>query len=81
MEEKAPAPWYYEQINIGFNYRMTDLQAALGMSQLAKLDYFVTKRNNIANRYNKLLADLPLSLPVIHPDNYSAFHLYIVQII
>ena len=80
MEEKAPAPWYYEQINIGFNYRMTDLQAALGMSQLAKLDYFVTKRNNIAKRYNKLLADLPLSLPVIHPDNYSAFHLYIVQI-
>lgn len=80
MEEKTPAPWYYEQIDIGFNYRMTDLQAALGMSQLAKLDYFVTKRNNIAKRYNKLLADLPLSLPVINPDNYSAFHLYIVQI-
>ena len=73
-------PWYYEQLELGYNYRMTDIQAALGLSQLARLDDFVERRNQLAIRYKKLLVDLPLQLPFIRPENRSAFHLYVVRL-
>ena len=73
--------WNYQQITLGFNYRMTELQAALGMSQLSRIDEFVESRHNIANRYDKELLDLPLYTPIQHKDCYSAFHLYVVQIV
>ena len=79
MINVSHGPWYYEQIHLGFNYRMTDIQAALGISQMNRLDKFVNKRHKLADRYNKLLKDLPLVLPWQGPDSYSAFHLYIVR--
>jgi len=84
-EDMKPRPsseiWNYQQITLGFNYRMTELQAALGMSQLSRVDEFVERRHNIANRYDKELLDLPLYTPIQHKDCYSAFHLYTVQIV
>jgi UDP-4-amino-4,6-dideoxy-N-acetyl-beta-L-altrosamine transaminase len=71
--------WYYEQILLGFNYRMTDIQAALGVSQMERLDQFVAKRHEVAGRYNQLLKHLPLVLPWQNEDSYSAFHLYVVK--
>jgi len=73
-------PWYYEQIYLGFNYRMTDIQAALGISQLKKLDNFVIKRNRIADIYYDLLSHLPLQLPFRNNKYYSAQHLFVVRI-
>lgn len=72
--------WNYQQIDLGFNYRMTELQAALGLSQLQRLDTFVRQRHAIANRYAQLLADLPLTLPWQDPDGYSSFHLYVIRL-
>lgn len=80
MQTIPTGPWYYEQLELGYNYRMTDLQAALGMSQLERLDAFVTKRNTLAQRYNELLGDLPLRLPQIIDDAYSSWHLYPVRL-
>ncbi len=80
MAEEPHGPWYYEQIELGFNYRMTDLQAALGESQMTMLDRFVARRHQLAQRYDQLLADLPLALPRQHPDTFSAFHLYTVRL-
>lgn len=80
MNGESDGPWYYEQIDLGFNYRMTDLQAALGTSQMQRLDQFVTKRNQIADRYDRLLLDLPVQTPWQHPDGYSARHLYVIRI-
>ncbi len=76
----GPASWYYEQQELGFNYRMTDIQAALGASQLARLDAYVERRNRLARRYDELLKDLPLQLPVVKDQNRSAFHLYVVRL-
>ena len=73
-------PWYYEQIDLGFNYRMTDIQAALGISQLNRLKSAVEKRNEIAGLYDKLLSETDVTLPFIDPINYSAFHLYVVRL-
>jgi UDP-4-amino-4,6-dideoxy-N-acetyl-beta-L-altrosamine transaminase len=73
-------PWFYQQIDLGFNYRMTDFQAALGLSQMQRLDEFVTKRHSIAQRYNELLSDLWVTTPWQHPDSYSGMHLYIVRL-
>lgn len=73
---KNDGPWYYEQIDLGFNYRMTELQAALGISQLKRLDEYVAARHNIAQFYNNALENLPLKRPFQHPDTYSSFHLY-----
>lgn len=72
--------WYYEQISLGYNYRMTDIQAALGLSQMARLDAFLSRRHELARRYDSLLADLPLVRPVQCPQGYSALHLYPVQV-
>jgi UDP-4-amino-4,6-dideoxy-N-acetyl-beta-L-altrosamine transaminase len=80
MSEPSHGPWYYQQIELGFNYRMTDLQAALGASQMAMLDQFVARRHQLAKRYDQALAHLPLSLPWQHPDAFSAYHLYTVRL-
>ena len=80
MQGAAHGPWYYQQVDLGFNYRMTDIQAALGASQMRRIDGFMRKRHAIADRYNKELADLPLILPWQSPDANSAYHLYPVRI-
>jgi len=72
--------WNYEQIDLGFNFRMTDLSASLGLNQMKRLDKFVLARHLIADRYNKLLADLPLKLPLQDLNSYSSYHLYIVRL-
>ncbi len=75
-----PAPWYYEQQMLGYNYRMTDIQAALGTSQLERLDRYVERRNALAHRYDHALKGLPLQLPTVQSGNQSAFHLYVVRL-
>jgi UDP-4-amino-4,6-dideoxy-N-acetyl-beta-L-altrosamine transaminase len=72
--------WYYQQVGLGFNYRMTELQAALGISQMQRLDEFVAKRHILQERYDLLLSDLPIIEPYQDKDNYSALHLYPIQI-
>lgn len=78
-ESTAPA-FYYEQHLLGFNYRMTDVHAALGLSQLTRLSAYVQKRNALAARYNAALADVELQLPTVLPGNVSSFHLYVVRL-
>ena len=80
MTQPMDGPWYYQQVALGFNYRMTDLQAALGVSQMTRLTHYVERRQEIAQRYNELLADLPLTLPWQHPDGCSAYHLYVIRL-
>ena len=80
MSNKTEGSWYYQQIRLGFNYRMTDLQAALGISQMSRLDKFVKKRHLLRERYDKFLKDLPLIIPYQSLSNYSALHLYPIQI-
>lgn len=80
MTQVADGPWYYQQLDLGFNYRMTDLQAALGVSQMHRLDAFVERRHQLADRYDRLLAELPLTLPWQHPDSYSGLHLYVIRL-
>ena len=70
----------YEQIELGLNYRMTDIQSALGTSQLARLDPFVARRRELAARYDRLLARLPVTCPWQHPDTNSAWHLYVIRL-
>lgn len=72
--------WYYQQIALGFNYRMTDIHAALGLSQMQRLDGFVAKRHAIAQRYKRLLSNLPVISQWQHPDSYSGFHLYVIRL-
>jgi UDP-4-amino-4,6-dideoxy-N-acetyl-beta-L-altrosamine transaminase len=77
---KAPdGAWYYQQIELGFNYRMTEMQAALGLSQMQRLSLFVERRRGLAKRYNELLSDLPITLPQQHEDTTSSWHLFIVR--
>lgn len=80
MEGQSFGPWYYEQISLGYNYRITDIQAALGISQMQRIDQFIARRHYLAERYNQLLNQLPLILPWQHPDNYSAYHLYVIRL-
>lgn len=80
MTEASHGPWYYQQLELGFNYRMTDLQAALGFSQLQRLEAFVARRRALAERYDELLADLPLRLPGRQEGADSAWHLYPVRL-
>lgn len=80
MTEKSHGGWYYEQIDLGFNYRMTEMQAALGVSQITRLHEFVTKRNELADNYDKFLKDLPLITPLQIDDSYSGRHLYIIRL-
>lgn len=80
MEGQSDGPWYYQQIELGYNYRLTDIQAILGLSQLQRLDDYVARRHAIAKRYDDLLAALPLVLPYQSPNAHSALHLYPVQI-
>lgn len=80
MTHEPDGPWYYQQVELGFNYRMTELQAALGISQMQRLDEFVAQRHTLAKRYNQLLADLPLTLPLQHSDSYSGLHLYVIRL-
>jgi UDP-4-amino-4,6-dideoxy-N-acetyl-beta-L-altrosamine transaminase len=80
MTQAPDGPWYYQQVDLGFNYRMTDLQAALGASQMTRLDGYVERRHALARRYDQLLADLPVR--ALHRDaaNRSALHLYVVRV-
>jgi UDP-4-amino-4,6-dideoxy-N-acetyl-beta-L-altrosamine transaminase len=80
MTQEPDGPWYYQQVDLGFNYRMTELQAALGVSQMERLDAFVARRHELAKRYDQLLADLPIVLPWQHPDSYSGLHLYVIRL-
>lgn len=80
MTKPTEGSWYYQQITLGFNYRMTELQAALGISQIQRLDEYVSKRHDLANLYNKKLKDLPITLPWQHPNSYSTYHLYIIRL-
>ena len=74
-------PWHYEQHVLGHNFRLSDLHAALGLSQLIKLPKFVSKRNSIASRYNSELIRDNIQLPTIKKENYSSFHLYVIQML
>jgi UDP-4-amino-4,6-dideoxy-N-acetyl-beta-L-altrosamine transaminase len=80
MRHESEGPWYYEQVELGYNYRMTDIQAALGASQMTRLSEFVRRRTVLAERYSVLLADLPVRLPPTSRDCSSALHLYVVQL-
>ena len=81
MRERPPNEiWNYQQIDLGFNYRMTDIQAALGLSQMTRLDKLVFKRQEIAKRYNQQLSQLPLIAPWQNSQSYSAFHLYVIRL-
>lgn len=80
MTHEPDGPWYYQQIDLGFNYRMTELQAALGVSQMERLDEFVSRRQFLARRYDAMLADFPVTLPWQRPESYSASHLYVIRL-
>ncbi|WP_313650350.1 UDP-4-amino-4,6-dideoxy-N-acetyl-beta-L-altrosamine transaminase [Pseudomonas soli] len=80
MTQEMDGPWYYQQVDLGFNYRMTDLQAALGVAQIKRLDDYVGKRHQLAKRYDEKLKGLPLTLPHQSSDSYSAYHLYVVRV-
>jgi UDP-4-amino-4,6-dideoxy-N-acetyl-beta-L-altrosamine transaminase len=80
MTKESEGGWYYQQVDLGFNYRMTELQAALGISQMTRLDDFVATRHQLQERYDELVKDLPVITPYQNPDAYSALHLYPIQI-
>ena len=84
MDEMIDRPenelWNYQQIRLGYNYRMTDIAASLGLSQLNRLQDIIQKRHQIADRYNNELASLPLQIPWQHPDTFSSYHLYIIRL-
>jgi UDP-4-amino-4,6-dideoxy-N-acetyl-beta-L-altrosamine transaminase len=80
MTKEPDGPWYYQQTDLGFNYRLSDIHAALGLSQLQRLDQYVSMRQTLAASYYDFLVDLPILLPLQHADCFSAFHLYIIRI-
>tara|TARA_R110001606_G_scaffold399308_1_gene584601 strand:- start:7878 stop:9035 length:1158 start_codon:yes stop_codon:yes gene_type:complete len=80
MQGESEGPWYYQQIELGYNYRMTDIQAALGLAQLTRMPDFIRRRRALAARYDTLLKDLPLHCPVISDPDNSAWHLYVIRL-
>jgi UDP-4-amino-4,6-dideoxy-N-acetyl-beta-L-altrosamine transaminase len=80
MTHEPDGPWYYQQIELGFNYRMTELQAALGVTQMQRLDAFVAQRHLLARQYDAKLTRLNVSIPWQHPDSYSGLHLYVIRL-
>ena len=80
MTHAPDGPWYYQQVTLGYNYRMTEMQAALGLSQMSRLPGIVVRRAELAARYDRLLADLPLTVPAQAPDTASSWHLYVIQV-
>ena len=80
LTHKSDDPWHYEQLELGFNYRMTDIQAALGKSQLARLDEFVEQRNELAQKYDEAFADVPVQKQVVPDSVYSGRHLYVIRV-
>jgi UDP-4-amino-4,6-dideoxy-N-acetyl-beta-L-altrosamine transaminase len=78
MQGESDGPWYYQQLELGYHYRITDLQAALGSSQMHRLDSFVKRRHELVERYNVGLKDLPLATPYQHPD--PSWHLYVIRL-
>jgi len=80
MKNESHGGWYYEQVELGFNYRMTEMQAALGVSQMSRLHGFVAKRNELAAKYDELLRELPLVTPFQINDSYSGRHLYVIRL-
>ncbi|MCU4482536.1 UDP-4-amino-4,6-dideoxy-N-acetyl-beta-L-altrosamine transaminase [Acinetobacter ursingii] len=80
MTKPTEGSWYYQQVELGYNYRMTELQAALGVTQLTRLESFVAKRHEIAKKYNELLKDLPLIIPYQLLETYSGLHLYVIRL-
>tara|TARA_B110000879_G_C11162878_1_gene509886 strand:+ start:759 stop:1916 length:1158 start_codon:yes stop_codon:yes gene_type:complete len=80
MNEPSHGDWYYQQIALGFNYRMTEIQAALGLSQMSRLDQFVSDRHRLFRRYNEKLSGLPLVLPYQAPFSYSGLHLFVIRL-
>lgn len=80
MQGESHGAWYYQQLELGFNYRITDIQAALGASQMQRLDQFVTRRRFLAHQYNQILQNLPITLPCQHSDTDSSWHLYVIRL-
>jgi UDP-4-amino-4,6-dideoxy-N-acetyl-beta-L-altrosamine transaminase len=80
MTAPSDGPWHYQQLDLGFNYRLTDIQAALGLSQMDRLNQFIQRRRELAARYDEQLQTLPLTLPWQHPDTASSWHLYVVRL-
>lgn len=80
MTHEPDGPWYYQQIDLGFNYRMTEMQAALGVSQIQRLQSITESRHEIAQRYNVQLANLPVTVPFQIQESYSGLHLYVIRL-
>jgi UDP-4-amino-4,6-dideoxy-N-acetyl-beta-L-altrosamine transaminase len=80
MQGEPDGGWYYEQVALGYNYRMTEIQAALGLSQMTRLDQFVSARHNLARRYLELLGGLPIKLPSYPENSYSGLHLFVIRL-
>lgn len=80
MTHSPDGPWYYQQLALGFNYRMTEMQAALGLSQMERLDAYVARRHLLAKRYDLLLETLPVVTPWQHDDGHSGLHLYVIRV-
>lgn len=80
MTHASDGQWYYQQIELGYNYRMTELHAALGLSQMQRLDAYVSRRHAVADRYDAMLAGLPVTTPIRSPENRSGLHLYVIRL-
>jgi dTDP-4-amino-4,6-dideoxygalactose transaminase len=80
IQQPDPGPWHYEQLELGYNYRLTDIQAALGLSQAKRIDAFVDRRRELVHHYNEALADLPLTRPWRDPSTNPSWHLYVIRL-